>query len=175
MKNVKVPRTQPKQLAQDLSSAVQRALVAREFAEITRGRLPPPHDIDAEWLVLCMLADCQNLELRRSVCPSWFFLELHKAIAEAILEAEPSDQNAIALGLARRLRNGVEFVHELTERLCSRPVYTSAELCNAVDRLLELRDSRDLLHELERLALALRGETLTTDEVCRRLRVVLGE
>lgn len=161
--------------AADLSRAVQQALVARSFGELTRGRLPLPYDEAAEWLVLCMLSETENRDLRSSVQPDWFFLDLHKAIAQVVLEAPARDEHAIALGLARRLRNAGDQCAELAASLCSRPVYTSAELYRAIDRLLHLRDLRELALELERLALGLRGETITPDEARKRIRDITSE
>lgn len=176
MKRAPSRRLDVQQVASDMSSAVQRAFVARELAELTRGRLPLPHDEQAEWLVLCMLVDCTSRDVRSAVLHGdLFYLDLHKAVAQVVVEAEPGDENAIALGLAHRLRNASDVVPELAARLCSSPVYTSGELHRAIDRLHELRDVRALALELERLALALRGETQTTDEVRRRLRSIVGE
>lgn len=162
-------------VATDLSKAVQQALIARSFAELTKGRLPLPYDEKAEWLVLSMLSETENRDVRSAAQPDWFFLDLHKAILQVILEAPARDERAIALGLARRLRNVGEDAAELAAVLCSRPVYTSAELYRAIDRLQALRDLRELTVELERLALGLRGETMTPDEVRKRLRDIVSE
>lgn len=159
----------------ELSGAITRAFAARELAQLTRNRLPLPFDESAEWLVLCMLAETENRDVRASVQGDWFFLDLHKAIAQAILEAPARDESAIAVELARRLRNAGEQCAELAADLCSRPVYSSAEIYRAIDRLLELRDLRELALELERLALGLRGETITPDEVRKRLRDITSE
>lgn len=163
-----VKQPESRETAIEIAGAVQRALVARELGELTRTRLPWPHDQRAEWSVLAFLAGATH-ELRRTVTPDLFFLDLHRAILGAVLECSPNDVDGLARELARRIHGALDYVEDIALRLTD-ATFTWGEVSRAMDRLIELRDRRALVEELERLARGLRVEALDVEDVRRRMR-----
>lgn len=157
--------------ARDIAGALQRALVARELSTISANRLPWPYDETAEWKVLAFLAGATH-ELRRTVTPDLFFLDLHRAVLQAVLETGPNDPDELARQLARRIHGAVEYVEEIALSLTG-AAFTWGEVSRAVDRLLELRDRRELIDALEEMTRGLRVEAVGPEDVRRRLRRIV--